>query len=84
MKIWTVLFLCSAVFAADAATYYVDNTRGDDRAAGTQEKPFASIERGIRALKTSDRLEVVNTGKPYVRAYPGEKGESYFVNVGGT
>ena len=84
MKIWTVLFLCSAVFAADAATYYVDNTRGDDRAAGTQEKPFASIERGIRALKTSDRLEVVNTGKPYVRAYPGVKGESYFVNVGGT
>ena len=55
-----------------AATYYVDNVKGNDSNDGSKERPVASIEKGLSLLKKSDRLEVApNNGKPYRRPYPG-------------
>ena len=68
-----------------AATYYVDNLKGNDSNNGSKERPVASIEKGLSLLKKSDRLEVApNNGKPYRRPYPGTYGKSYEVHHGGT
>lgn len=68
-----------------AATYYVDNVKGNDSNDGSKERPVASIEKGLSLLKKSDRLEVApNNGKPYRRPYPGTYGKSYEVLHGGT
>lgn len=66
------------------ATVYVDNVKGSDRNDGSREKPVASIEKGLSLLKKSDSMEVVNTGKPYQRPYPGERGRGLNIPQGGT
>ena len=72
-------------FSLSAATYYVDNVKGDDKNDGSKDRPVASIEKGLSLLKKSDRLEVAaNNGKPYRRPYPGTYGNSYSVYHGGT
>lgn len=76
-------FCCGLTLSA--ATYYVDNIKGNDRNDGSKERPVASIEKGLTLLKKSDRLEVApNNGKPYRRPYPGTYGKSYGVYHGGT
>ncbi|MDD2711265.1 MAG: right-handed parallel beta-helix repeat-containing protein [Verrucomicrobiae bacterium] len=75
-----------------AGTLYVDNIKGNDLNNGRQTSandggscgPVASLERALALLQTSDRIEVMNTGKPYQRQYPGTQGVAYGVNVGGT
>ena len=67
-----------------AMTFYVDNVKGNDRNDGSAETPFASIEHGLAKLNTSDQLEVINTGKPYQRPYPGKKGRGLSIKAGGT
>ena len=61
---------CAAA-TLSAKTVYVDNVRGNDSFPGTQTQPVASIHKGLSLLKKSDHLEVINTGKPYQRPYPG-------------
>ncbi len=74
-----------AAFSLGAATYYVDNVKGNDNNDGSKERPVASIEKGLSLLKKCDRLEVApNNGKPYRRPYPGTYGKSYSVKHGGT
>ncbi|MBE6355908.1 MAG: right-handed parallel beta-helix repeat-containing protein [Lentisphaerae bacterium] len=76
---------CAAAVMLNGATYFVDNVKGNDRNPGTAEAPFASILRGIGKLKGGDRLEVVNSGVPYTRPYPGDNGPSYSLYItGGT
>ena len=82
-KLFLALF--AGAFSLNAATYYVDNVKGNDNNDGSKERPVASIEKGLSLLKQSDRLEVMpNNGKPYRRPYPGIYGKTYGVNVGGT
>ena len=83
-----ILLAAAAFFCGlslSAATYYVDNVKGDDKNDGSEKHPVASIEKGLSLLKKSDRLEVAaNNGKPYRRPYPGIYGKSYAVQHGGT
>lgn len=80
--------IIAAFFAAatlSAKTVYVDNVRGNDSFPGTQKQPVASIHKGLSLLKKSDHLEVINTGKPYQRPYPGQgNAPTYTVAVSGT
>lgn len=76
----TLIFAC----ALEAAVFYVDNVKGNDANDGSAKAPFASVEYGISKLKTSDQLEVVNTGKVYQRPYPGASGRNLPVRSGGT
>jgi hypothetical protein len=66
------------------ATIYVDNVKGSDRNDGSKDKPVASIEKGLTLLKKSDSMDVANTGKPYQRPYPGERGRGLSIPHGGT
>jgi hypothetical protein len=50
-----------------AADFYVDNVLGNDNNTGTKDKPFKSLEKAIKALKSSDILHLVNTQTPYKR-----------------
>lgn len=77
-----LLVLSGGVFAA--GTVYVDNVRGDDRNDGSKERPVACVQKGLDLLEDSGTLEVVNTGKPYQRPYPGEKGKGLYIRKGGT
>ena len=83
-----ILLAAAAFFCGlslSAATYSVDNVKGDDKNDGSEKHPVASIEKGLSLLKKSDRLEVAaNNGKPYRRPYPGIYGKSYAVQHGGT
>lgn len=45
------------VTVTDAATYYTATT-GNDADPGTQASPFRTINRGVKALKSGDRLRV--------------------------
>ena len=84
MKKLVFAVFCAA-FSLGAATYYVDNVKGNDKNDGSKERPVASIEQGLSLLKKCDRLEVApNNGKPYRRPYPGTYGKSYSVKHGGT
>ena len=67
-----------------AKTVYVDNVKGNDANPGSKEQPVATIQKGLSLLKTSDSLEVINTGKPYQRPYPGLNAPAYTVSAGGT
>jgi hypothetical protein len=74
--------------SAGASTWYTSTT-GSDAAAGSKDKPFATVGRGLAALRSGDTLyvrggsyaEVVNRAMPSctatapcaVRAYPGER-----------
>jgi len=44
---------------------YVDNLRGDDANAGTQESPFRSIKVAAKVLKGGDTLHMVPNTNPY-------------------
>jgi len=60
--------LCAALLTATAAadTWYVNNAAGDDANDGrSAETAFATLARAAAALKTSDRLIIANTGRPY-------------------
>ncbi len=73
------------VALAASPVIYVDNIKGDDRSDGSREKPLASIEKACRMVKTSGRIEVVNTGKPYQLPYDGPgKSRGLRLLVGGT
>ncbi len=76
------VLLCGGM--AFGATVYVDNLKGNDGNDGSQDKPVASVEHGLKLLKKSDTLEIINTGKPYQRPYPGEKGRGLTISHGGT
>jgi hypothetical protein len=78
-----VVFFC-ILFAVSAKTVYVDNVKGKDGNPGTKALPVASIEKGLALLTVSDSMEVINTGKPYQRPYPGGTGRTLAVNHGGT
>ena len=74
---------CAAA-TLSAKTVYVDNVRGNDSFPGTQTQPVASIIRGLALLKTSDTLEVINSGKPYQMPYPGVNGVTLSISASGT
>lgn len=67
--------LLSSLFAADlkGETVYVNNDTGDDAfdglsekpVAGTKQGPFKTIKKAFISVKTSGKIEVANTGKPY-------------------
>ena len=85
MKIQLAVAAFCCGLTLSAATYYVDNVKGNDRNDGSRERPVASIEKGLSLLKKCDRLEVApNNGKPYRRPYQGIYGKSYAVQHGGT
>ena len=67
------VILAGGLTAAPAgpAPIYVDNIKGSDTYDGSRERPYASIEKACRAVKTSGRIEVVNTGIPYQMPYDG-------------
>ena len=46
---------------AGPAPIYVDNIRGNDTYDGSRERPFASLEKACLQVRTSGRIEVVNT-----------------------
>ena len=73
------VFFC-IFFAVSAKTVYVDNVNGKDGNPGTKALPVASIEKGLALLTVSDSMEVINTGKPYQRPYPGGTGRTLVVN----
>lgn len=75
-----LIFACTL----EATVFYVDNVKGSDSNDGNEKTPFASIEYAIAKLKTSDQLEIVNTGKVYQRPYPGKNGRNLPVKTGGT
>ena len=77
------VFFCM-IFAVSAKTVYVDNVKGKDSNPGTKELPVASVDKGLTLLKVSDCMEVINTGKPYQRSYPGGTGRTLAVGQGGT
>lgn len=85
LKILLLPLVCVLTFSLHATTFYVDNLNGNDNNAGTKEQPFASLDKGIKALQTSDRLEVIaNKNLPYTRPYYGVNGKEYAVGAGGT
>ncbi|MBN2640170.1 MAG: right-handed parallel beta-helix repeat-containing protein [Victivallales bacterium] len=85
MKNLLSLLLIGTAVAVNANTFYVDNLKGSNSNPGTAQKPFASLDKGIKALGMSDRLEVIaNPGNPYTRPYYGPVGKEYAVGVGGT
>jgi hypothetical protein len=55
----------------NAATYYVDNIRGNDHYDGLAEKvsgatgPFKSLLKGVKSLKAGDSLKLVPTKQAY-------------------
>lgn len=65
--------LCTSIIAGvvsgsdiQAATYYVNNQTGSDEYDGLSEKTaVATIARAITLSKTSDRIELANTGTAY-------------------
>ncbi len=55
-----------AISSADAATWFVNNQTGNDNNDGiTQATAVATISKAISLAKTSDTLELANTGIPY-------------------
>lgn len=82
-KVWFLALMVSGALAY-GATVYVDNVKGSDRNDGSKEKPVASIEKGLSLLKKSDSMEVINTGRPYQRPYPGKQGRGLHIPHGGT
>ncbi len=64
---------------------YVNNLRGSDKFNGLAPEPqgdgtsgpFASIRQAFDSVRTSDRIEIANTGKPY-------RGNNYLRRAGGT
>lgn len=84
-KICAAMSLILLAIGLDAETFYVNNLSGNDGNDGLSEKTaFASIEKAFASVKTSDHVEIANTGKPYQRPYPGERGESLVPRCGGT
>ncbi len=81
---------CALSVSASGATIYVNNLTGDDTLDGLSATvagdsgPVASIERAFALVKTSDRVEIANTGVPYQRSYPGVRGSSLVPAAGGT
>ena len=69
---------------AGPAPIYVDNIRGNDTYDGSRERPFASLEKACRQVRTSGRIEVVNTGKPYQMPYDGPGRHGLRLRTGGT
>ena len=92
LRAMAVAALTTAVLAvpasAGASTWYTSTT-GSDAAAGSQDRPFATVGRGLAALRSGDTLyvrggtyaEVINQTMPdctatapcAVHAYPGER-----------
>jgi hypothetical protein len=56
-------------------TYFADTARGDDAAAGTQEKPWKTIAHAVKQLKAGDTL-CLRGGVYYERVYLALAGES--------
>jgi hypothetical protein len=52
----SVLALVAWCASASAATYVVDQAKGDDTAAGTEAAPWKTVGKGTAALKAGDRL----------------------------
>lgn len=69
---------------AGPAPIYVDNIRGNDTYDGSRERPFASLEKACLQVRTSGRIEVVNTGKPYQMPYDGPGRHGLRLRTGGT
>lgn len=64
---------------------WVDNLRGSDANTGTRTAPFATIERACALVKKSQKITVVNTGKPYSLPYSGfDKARGLRLTRGGT
>lgn len=78
--------LITAIFTtANAKTLFVNNISGSDKNDGLSEKTaFASIEKAFASVALSDHVEIANTGKPYQRPYPGDKGQPLVPRCGGT
>ncbi|MDD3127576.1 MAG: right-handed parallel beta-helix repeat-containing protein [Candidatus Izemoplasmatales bacterium] len=84
-KTLAILFLSVLGLCTFAETLYVNNISGNDKNDGLSEKTaFASIEKAFASVKTSDHVEIANTGKPYQRPYPGERGQELVPRCGGT
>ncbi len=65
----TAFFLLVPLFAEESL--WVDNLKGSDANPGTEAAPLATIEKACSIVKKSQKITVVNTGKPYSLPYGG-------------
>lgn len=70
-RILLLVYFSGMLLLSGAPTLYVDNLRGSDTNQGSRDQPLASIERACQLVRTSGRIEVVNTGVPYSLPYAG-------------
>jgi hypothetical protein len=56
---------CALGRDGEVGSLWVDNVRGADNNPGSEEKPFFSIDRGLKQLKPGMTLHVLPTAKPY-------------------
>ena len=52
------LAICVGAPSARAADYWVDQKTGGDDGAGTAEKPFKTLSKGVSVLQAGDTLTV--------------------------
>lgn len=72
---FVLMFLSSGIFGAE---YYVDNVKGNDGNPGNAEKPFKDPFRGLKAMKSGDKLNFVANSTPYFLNKP------FDINIAGT
>ena len=79
----TAFFLLVPLFAEESL--WVDNLKGSDANPGTEAAPLATIEKACSIVKKSQKITVVNTGKPYSLPYGGfNKARGLRLTRGGT
>jgi hypothetical protein len=63
------LFACLFAGTSSAATWHVDNRRGNDTHDGRAPgRAFKTIARAVKAAQVSDALSLANTGVPYLES----------------